>query len=258
MSSCWPGRLEPSTSLEGHSHWGSAFLTACSGFHLASSALPPRMNTARGVAGMAAAGFHSSGLAVSLVLPSWCRGVAMDAMVVSAGLALIGNHLGARPKPDGASEKSCVSTTCNYGFCTDELPTSSWDGACRVAAICQCSVLGSTSWHAGTEAEPLLKETQKSAQHTRLQGALGGVGRMNLIAQLCSALLFSHPPQTGGFTLAHLVGQPAFCLLVLTSPQQTSQKPKVVAVNIPKTGTYNCSFHVKAATALGDVSTSQR
>lgn len=193
MSSCWPGRLEPSTSLEGHSHWGSAFLTACSGFHLASSALPPRMKTARGVAGMAAAGFHSSGLAVSLVLPSWCRGVAMDAMVVSAGLALIGNHLGARPKPDGASEKSCVSTTCNYGFCTDELPASSWDGACRVAAICQCSVLGSTSWHAGTEAEPLLKETQKSAQHTRLLAhccpASGGSWRCGPHEPHCSALL---------------------------------------------------------------------
>lgn len=193
MSSCWPGRLEPSTSLEGHSHWGSAFLTACSGFHLASSALPPRMKTARGVAGMAAAGFHSSGLAVSLVLPSWCRGVAMDAMVVSAGLALIGNHLGARPKPDGASKKSCVSTTCNYGFCTDELPASSWDGACRVAAICQCSVLGSTSWHAGTEAEPLLKETQKSAQHTRLLAhccpASGGSWRCGPHEPHCSALL---------------------------------------------------------------------
>lgn len=142
---------------------------------------------------MAAAGFHSSGLAVSLVLPSWCRGVAMDAMVVSAGLALIGNHLGARPKPDGASEKSCVSTTCNYGFCTDELPASSWDGACRVAAICQCSVLGSTSWYAGTEAEPLLKETQKSAQHTRLLAhccpASGGSWRCGPHEPHCSALL---------------------------------------------------------------------
>lgn len=125
------------------------------------SARAPKMNAVRGVAGMAAAGFHSSGLAVSLVLPCWCRGMAVDAVVVSSGLALIGNHLSARPKPGGASEKSCVSTTCNYGFCLDELPASSWDGARRVAAICQGSALGSTSRHVGTEAESLLKEAQK-------------------------------------------------------------------------------------------------